>query len=287
MVDMIFDKLAGIIERHYKMFKPWIKKTSLFDFTEAKLADEIKKDPNISWEFFLPFSTITLIHKNACLTLIDSEKDQVGFYKKRYYISFFPTKMSTQFVISYGEVIGSIADPKRFSIEPTLEQLVRKDKILIDDPGIYFSNENADLRFVVSSLVISSLKLIDSLNQPNNFIFEEKNSKMNMFRNKNKLARSKARPIYTILTPNQIHKRLGAETDYNDNISHLTSHPRRRHKRWLRDEKYRFDSKGELLEPQFCPKGKLYYKTSIIPATWVGIKEAVVGNKRYKVRLDL
>jgi len=87
-----------------------------------------------------------------------------------------------------------------------------------------------------------------------------------------KVLRSNDRPKYTLLKPNEIRIAMGLpEQLTNRTGSPKTPHPRRRHLRILRSERFG-ENQGKPIE---------------VAATWVCPIEAVRGNKRYKVRLDI
>lgn len=131
-------------------------------------------------------------------------------------------------------------------------------------------------------------------NSPTRFILKEtkilkKKPKSN--KNKNHIRRSNERPIYTVLKPEEIRRRLNLPTGYTGK-SHSSPRPheRRRHFRFLSSDRYRYNEKGEELPRKIIPygdrKGEEYYKKIDIPATWIGPSEAVVGSHRYRVVLE-
>ena len=134
------------------------------------------------------------------------------------------------------------------------------------------------------------------MNRPSHFILRTTNTKtVNSKKKQKKLKRSHQRPLYTILRPDEIRERMGIK-NFTDGISQGTRRnltvpfERRRHWRYLSNDKYRYDQYGYPIEPQVIPagqrRGELYYKRVNVPATWVGTSEKIVGNKRYKVILN-
>lgn len=86
-----------------------------------------------------------------------------------------------------------------------------------------------------------------------------------------KIPRSHERPYYTLLTPKKIRKKLGIENPGSKSGSSPTPHERRGHWRTYRAECYKnMRGKRQWIDP-----------------LWIGASEARVGNKIYKVRLDL
>lgn len=85
-----------------------------------------------------------------------------------------------------------------------------------------------------------------------------------------KILREHQRPKYTVLAPMAIRRKLGIAPAEAEGHKSPAPHERRRHKRRLRKSSgYKED------------------RDIIIEATWVGVSEVAVGNKVYKVRLDI
>jgi hypothetical protein len=112
------------------------------------------------------------------------------------------------------------------------------------------------------------------LNSPDRFVVEASPLKKKERKNQTKITRSNERPKFNLLTVTEIKKKLGlsgSSSGATGTGSPKSGHPRRRHYRTLASDFYK-EKRGE---------------TIIVPATWVGPSEVVVGNKRYKVRLDV
>ena len=120
----------------------------------------------------------------------------------------------------------------------------------------------------VFTCALSALAMIDD---PAMFVLEEQPAKDRMLNppktKPGHIARSHERPIYTVLAPHAIRDKLGIPTG-----RHVGAHERRAHWRTYRD-------------PRFSSERRA--KRQFIASTWVGPSVAVVGNKRYIVRLDL
>jgi hypothetical protein len=117
-------------------------------------------------------------------------------------------------------------------------------------------------------------------NAPDRFILEETDLKAKPVRSiKRKVngkkvrmtpsPRSNQRPVYTLLKPKEIRKRLGLPEDIG---GVKRPHERRRHFRTYPQDEARWP--------------KAHGKTIIVPATWIGPSEAEFGGKRYRVLLD-
>ena len=109
------------------------------------------------------------------------------------------------------------------------------------------------------------------LNTPDRFVFEIAPTRIR--ENSKKILRTHDRPIYTLLTPGEIKKRYGMGGVQSQHAAGggITPHPRRRHRRVLRSDVFKH-KQGQ---------------TIIIPACWVGPEEKQIGNKIYRVRLDV
>jgi hypothetical protein len=109
-------------------------------------------------------------------------------------------------------------------------------------------------------------------NLPNHFIVEISHAKTDQKRKKDvKIPRSGNRPIYILASPKEIRMRMQLPEPQSSAGRSPRPHERRAHVRTYRDARF----------------VNLQGQTRIIPATWVGPNESVVGKRRYKVRLDL
>lgn len=104
--------------------------------------------------------------------------------------------------------------------------------------------------------------------QPNKFILEITPNKIREPK-KNRIPRFHERKIFTMLEPGVIRKKLGLPTV--EIGGQKSPHERRGHWRTLTSEFYK-EKRGQRIW---------------IGAIWVGPSEAMIGNKLYKVRLDL
>jgi hypothetical protein len=121
----------------------------------------------------------------------------------------------------------------------------------------------------IGNVVRDSLFLLSVLNNPEKFVLESKPIQNRL--HPKKILRSSERPLYTILHPTQIRKRMGLENpDMNYDGYHKRPHERRGHYRRFRAERY-INVRG---------------KRKWIESTWIGEFEAIVGRRQYKVILD-
>ncbi|WP_130471417.1 hypothetical protein [Candidatus Magnetaquicoccus inordinatus] len=121
--------------------------------------------------------------------------------------------------------------------------------------------------------ITAALYEVMILNTPSRFVFEIAPAKGR--KNVKKILRSDDRSVFTLLTPGEIKKRYGLDGAQKSGGADAgvgkVPHPRRRHLRTLHSEKFRH-KQGQ---------------TITIPACWVGPEEKQVGNKIYRVRLDV
>lgn len=85
-----------------------------------------------------------------------------------------------------------------------------------------------------------------------------------------KIPRHHDRPVYTLLTPQAIRQQYIPRSKVPTGRK-VGAHERRRHYRTLRSDRFT----------------RMRGRTIVVPATWVGPSEAVIGNRRYRVMLDL
>jgi hypothetical protein len=146
--------------------------------------------------------------------------------------------------------------------------------ILANKKGVFFWRLGADAEDYVRPAVdaaLVALEVVAYCNMPSRWVVEIRTSQSGEEAGRGRLRRSNQRPLFTTLTPEGIKRLFGKERD--EERQSPTPHQRRRHTRTFRSER-------------FAKSGK-QGKTIIIPATWVGDTEAVVGGKKYIVRTDL
>lgn len=132
------------------------------------------------------------------------------------------------------------------------------------------------------------------MNSPDRFILRETPVKPPKPGKSKKILRSNQRPIYTILKPDEIRLKMGlaepGQTSTGTRKAPIGTDVRR-HRRYLKHGKYRFDDNGVELKQKVIPtgedRGKLYYKYTDIPAYWRGPDRVERNGKIYKVMLNL
>jgi hypothetical protein len=127
----------------------------------------------------------------------------------------------------------------------------------------------------VISHVSTAIEQVMYFNTPDRFVLEtQRVSKKQRPRkaSKGRIPRSDERPVYTLLHPSEIRRVMGIGDPASDQSGRkVRPHERRRHFRTYTSERYK-SARGT---------------TVVIPATWIGPDQASVGNKRYRVCLDI
>jgi len=300
---MIFDQLLGVIERHYKDFYDGYlyrlcQDAKIFDFpaTSHKILPKKinKKDLDFIKEYFiLPFPVVAVEDTASCTILADLKKDQVGPFEDRVFLDCVPSgipytefreeeqehlKMNEllgfnlkddQLFISGGKYRFIAMDESRYLSNVQLQFMIlaSKDKIYLSPEQLKPMIDDST-RKAAAMNAKTALEEIMYFNDPKHFILESAPVKQRS--KEKKLARSHERPKYFLLTPQVIREKLSLPDPVSKHKS-PAAHERRRHIRTLKSERFT-KKRGQKI---------------FIPATWVGPKEAVVKNRRYKVRLDL
>lgn len=295
---MLFDKLCGIVENNWPSMVPVLEQTKLF-ILPARPQDVLEKeisDYNATDNFFLPFPMIAIEDKAGLTILIDTLDNQIGIDKPRKFI----------------DVIDLDNDPDNFDSKNTSfpEYEIMKSKIgnekvnaiVISFGTIEELRPNGKEKFqfsgsVSSVFIISENKILGTLdeipegikkqmiidgsirnagvayqevmyfNSPKRFIVEKSKTKIKKYK---KIQRSHQRPTYTLLYPHEIRNKLSIDKPRGERKA-PESHYRRRHYRTFKSDCFK-NAKG---------------KTIIISAKWIGPSEKVIGNKRYKIMLDI
>jgi len=307
---MLFDTLAYIAERHFPELFAMVNEARLFVFpgrAHEILGKNLTEEEFVFLKegFFLPFQTIAVEDTGSCVILIDQEPNVKGSKEKRLFIEILPMGQDPDEYADPEEVkqeLRKIAHlEKSLNMEPfyvisagyivDFEPLVGEDKFgyafagdvsvtgsttkkEVIKPLTSINNLSPDLqnRWVEAALknVIIAMQEIFYFNNPNRFILEKTPVKTKKKPRDNFIPRSHDRPIYTILTPNEIRKKMGLEESH---ISHASpiAHERRRHVRVFKHPKF----------------SKMQGKSIIIPASWVGPTETQVKKSRYKVMTEI
>ena len=300
---MLFDKLAGFVERHAPAMVDLIEKTALFDFPYR--AHETVRPGMFSQDdldqFFLPFSQVAIEDRATCTFLFDSTEKQVGLSDPRCFID----------VIALG-----CGDPDAFqdcnhAVDSEMRQWARQeglhqfafgrllsmelpeghtdykiagyvDRLLIlngrgeilsdlDSRQLRtFPDAEEACRGVLGNAITAVEELMLVNNNPEYFILERSPAKARQVK-KGRITRSPDRLRFVPLKPEAIRKFMGVKQPDGNGPGGRRPHERRRHWRTLNSERFTH-KRGERI---------------LIEAQWIGPSEAVVGKTRYRVRLDI
>lgn len=291
---MIFDRAARFAERYdYALtgFRSVVENARLFHFP-VRPQDVLPKSYDAETmafhsEFFaLPFPVIAVEDEVSCVFWWDAQDDAVGLAKPRFFLEFAPIEKDrteawtvpvppallsamegkTQIVFGRLDALGSGKGSGHYSVDGTIFAFLLAD----DDDILNMTQESlgrSDVDAQVLRNAVTSLEEIMQLNQPDRFILET--APVAERARKRKILRSDDRPIYTLLTPSEIRKRMGGE----EQGATRGAHERRRHVRRYPDDPARWPN--------------VHGRQIVVPATWVGPEESIVKKRRYRVRLDL
>lgn len=300
---MLFDKVAGFVERNVHGMVADLEQTALFEFPfrahEAVVPGQFSQEDLDG--FFLPFRCTAIEDKASCIFLFDGSEKQVGLSEPRAFIE----------VSSMAGSDDSEAYSGGVEIDPALRQIARQEGLHQIAMGRIFSLELPEgaLDYKASACVdhmiiingrnevqaemgmrelqmtpgaeqacrgiignaitaIEELLLINS--DPAYFIFEK--SPVNPRKAKaGRITRSPDRSRYVPLKPDAIRNIMGFDRSPTESVGARRPHERRRHWRLLSSERYTHKQGQRVM----------------VDACWVGPTEAVVGKTRYRVRLDI
>lgn len=269
---MMFDKLCGLIERHAPQFRRYMEEARIFHFEDSFGSTEM---PGEAFDkFFLPFRTIAIdsSYDNSVKVYSDNVKDQLGFSEYRTFIDCWYIPFMDVYTLTKGVIKTS-----RPRVKGDIDMIIHFDffilcnqKRILWDYATALDGSDGILIDEARSNVILGICRILYLNTAERFVLEKIPMNIRIHNNAKKITRSDDRPKYTILTPHEIRQKLRMPEHIHQGGTKIP-HERRRHPRKLRSDKF-VNKQGE---------------TIIIPATWVGDREKIIGNKRYVVRTDL
>jgi hypothetical protein len=301
---MLFDKLAGFIERHIPDLVPDLEQTALFEFPfrahEAVAPGKFCQDD--LEHFFLPFPRTAIEDKATCTFLFDGTEKQVGLSEPRAFIDVLSLAGSDD----PGAFKGSLSE-----LDPEMRQWARQEGLHQIALGRIFSMQlpkgrtdyqasacvdrivivngrgeiqsdmtMLELKFmpeaeescrgIIGNVITSIEELMLINSDPEYFIFEKSSVKPRKSK-AGRITRSPDRPRYIPLKPDAIRKTMGLDRPSANAVNGKRPHERRRHWRLLKSERFK-NKQGQRV---------------MVDACWVGPSEAVVGKTRYRVRLDI
>lgn len=306
---MIFDQVCSVVESHMPPLSDLMRKVKIFSFPykaqdilpnvlDQKEADYLRDN------FFLPFQHVAIEDSASCTLVWDDKPEAKGSRVPRHFIDCM--ELSTgisefgddsqdktteqeykQFQKIFPEAVlisGGIVDYMIAIPEDTEHGFQIRGHVawstLASKQQIYYSQEGSEIKRQYVEAVLRNARVALSeifyFNNPSRFVMETKTVKQPhkpKKKNRNRLARSRHRPLYTLLTPKEIREKFDIKEPEGEKRDSPDPHHRRRHSRTYPDD------------PNKWPKA--HGKTIIIPAKWIGPSEVIKDGKRYKVRLDL
>lgn len=303
---MLFDKLCGLVERYFPFMSSYFHNAALFHFPGIphNFLTEIKNEINYNEAnelFSLPFPVVAIEDNASVTVLMDTQKDQIGLHGERHFIDMFcidekfgentnermrsreeiqdvKKEIYENFGVSYSVSMGSIYSihykdgSGRLSCDGFVSSiyLLNKKKIIYHHEIKNKHDMDDSVKEALRNPITAYEELI-MLSNPKYFVLEESPATENKRQKKDKkIPRSEQRPIFTYLKPNEIRKKLNLKHPETGERNSPAPHERRKHLRRLRKE-------SGFKEDRIVP----------VKASWIGASEKVVGNKRYRVRLDI
>jgi hypothetical protein len=301
---MLFDKLAGFIERHIPDMVPDLEQTALFEFPfrahEAVAPGRFCQDD--LEHFFLPFPRTAIEDKATCTFLFDGTEKQVGLSSSRAFIDVLSLAGSDDPGAFKGSLSELDPEMRQWAKQEGLHQIALGrifsmklpvgttdyqasacvDRIVIvngrgeiqSDMTMqelkFMPGAEESCRGIIGNVITSIEELMLVNSDPGYFIFER--SPANPRKCKaGRITRSPDRPRYIPLKPEVIRKTMGLDRPTEAGVSAKRPHERRRHWRLLKSERFK-NKQGQRI---------------LVDACWVGPSEAVIGKTRYRVRLDI
>jgi len=302
---MIFDKFCAAIERHFPHLLNEVNAANLFIYDKPPHAGLPTK--NTGYDdlidlFTLPFPVTVVEDPCSMIMLLDTKENQIGFGTTRHFTEVLSPYTKRDGFISTKRGFGTdeeyyqqlrnagIDDSSIIIVNGCIDKLVWKDdkysvagwinrvvyankrQILMDSENPRFSDLIKNHENSLKN-AISALEEIMQLYTKSRFVLEQAPVQEKQKKANKKILRSHQRPIYTILDARTIREKLDIESPTEAGEGGRKSpipHERRRHPRKLT-----------------TASGYKEDKIIIIPATWIGQSEKIIGGKRYKVRLDI
>lgn len=298
---MLFDKLCYFEEKFNLGLRNILDEAKIFVFDKA--AHEIVKPGDSKQHdfllFTLPYKVTCVEDLNSCSILLDTEDNQVGVSGVRHIIeitdmlaskgfssdedtldhqSIIKTMInkgvSNMYFITYSIIQECIPGDRGLQIACTNKWMSYIKNDVHEHIEDYDSPTMQNIIKSCATNAVATIEEIISIYTKKNFVLESRPLKER--KAPKKIVRSTERPLYTILDARSIRKKLQLTGGYDKAVADMEKrkspipHERRRHLRRLSVE-----------------SGYKENRTIVIPATWIGPSEAIVGNKRYRVVLDV
>lgn len=299
---MLFDKLCGVVEKFFPERRTILEDAKLFIFEKIPHEHLSKTKPDFDLDLFsLPFPITAIEDAASLVILIDSQEHQTGLNVQRNFIEFMEygknsaafsnVNLSPELREHHEEYMRMLEYLKGYLVvnEGVIRKIIAKDRKwlsdaslehihLIDRSGkLVLTRGPSEIPFddlkATSGNVVTALEELMTLFTPERFILEANpvltDKQARLLAKGKKIPRSDQRPIYTVLTPGEIRETMGVRLQDQVDRKSPMPHERRAHLRRLRKESgYKED------------------KIIRVKASWVGVSEKTVGNKRYRVVLE-
>lgn len=301
---MIFDKFCLLAEKHFPELKPLAEDAKLFVF-DKPAHKYLRKDAGEEYAkyadiFALPFKITAIEDPASLIIFVDTEDDQIGFSKRRDFIEIMPWDQNEMGFRDEGlydqdkkkfmeETMGLCKKSACSITAGSIYELILKDKnmringevsavMLADEKKIHSTIDSRDFSKEQAAMLnqsglmnaVAGIEELLTIVTAEKFILEEKPVREE--RQKKKILRSHQRPKYSILTAKEIRGKMDiAHPGLHGDRKGPVPHERRRHYRKLNKD-------GGYFKED---------KIVAVKATWIGQSEKHIGNKFYKVRLDI
>lgn len=304
---MIFDSLCRISER--QTVPPELRKAVeqarafRFEFNPHEALPKQYDAEDLSWlmeNLYLPFPCIAVEDRASCVVFWDrTEEGQPplrGAGHERHFIeccdfgkdpveAFYDGAPEQREMLNHGccaVSMGRISLDTHFTHPNQFRVAGGTDFTLVmqgDEIVFVSSMPSAEIGEIATAALrnaASGLQEVMLLNDPETFILES--TPLSAINRKpvrlkpgqvRRIARTNERSTYTVLKPHEIRERMKLPMPNGKRA--VTPHERRSHLRTLRSEFFRPANRGRQI---------------LIPASWIGPSESVVGNRRYRVVLD-
>jgi hypothetical protein len=293
---MIFDQFARMIERHHPARVGMVESARLFElpYVPHEILPRVSPAAAALEDFVLPFPEVAVEDRTSCTFLFDNAPNQVGFGTARRFIDVQRTGTGSEaytamdpsfrllqetgeelFIANFGSIDQIVTHGERFAVQGVceLQVLFTRDRLIdvTSRANLRSLGEDVIQRFdaVLRNAVTALEELLLISGDHETFVLESTPLRPRHAK-PGRITRSHDRPVYTLLRPDQIRRRLGLSRPGPGEGS-KSPHERRRHWRHLQSEFYT-RKRGEKV---------------LVPACWVGPSEAVTGQRRYRVRLDI
>lgn len=300
---MIFDTLCGVVERHAPSLRTYLDDAALF-FLDAAPHDILDKSVTaeelqfLDENFHLPFPVIAIEDAASCVILADNEPKQIGLGTERTFIecqrcnnvaaSMFgldvqaeiqAAQRDTHFpegtaIVSVGRIKPEAGTDGKWLVSGVLQAcfVANSESVLIDPQKIELMGDEVWQQLVQSALrnAMTAIEEVRYFNTPNRLVFETRPLNHTVYAT-SQILRSHDRPIYSLLTPEQITEAIKNDPP-NGMASSMYVDATKRSRQWRAISSIRVANGA---------------KSVVVPAEWIGPVEARGAKREYRVRLDL